>query len=178
MHDDRECRIVRQSIGKTSDACISYEALSYVWGRPDLKCKLSTPEGMIRITQSLAEALHHLRCAYEPRNIWADGICIDQSNVEERGHQVKVMGRIYSGAIRVLIWLGSDLKNEAEDTFAKLTDYVTFGSPTYGLIEEHATTIERAYDIFRSGWLSRVWVIQEFVLARDVLFVVGNSKSG
>jgi Heterokaryon incompatibility protein (HET) len=35
-------------------------------------------------------------------------ICINQANDEEKGHQVKLMGQIYSTAAFVLVWLGCE----------------------------------------------------------------------
>lgn len=35
-----------------------------------------------------------------------DAVCIDQNNIEEKNQQVQQMGRIYSGAQSVLVWLG------------------------------------------------------------------------
>lgn len=43
----------------------------------------------------------------EPRVLWVDAICINQSNPDEKNHQVRQMYRIYSSASRVLIWLGN-----------------------------------------------------------------------
>ncbi len=40
--------------------------------------------------------------------IWIDAICIDQSNDEERGHQVRLMRKIYEAAQCVSIWLGKE----------------------------------------------------------------------
>lgn len=44
-----------------------------------------------------------------PILIWADSICIDQKNLDERVEQVKLMGRIYDGAHSVIFWLGDDV---------------------------------------------------------------------
>jgi len=41
--------------------------------------------------------------------LWADAICIDQQNIEERGTQVQLMGMIYWKADRVLVWLGQNI---------------------------------------------------------------------
>ena len=39
---------------------------------------------------------------------WIDAICIQQSDVSERNHQVRMMGLIYKRAAFVLAWLGMD----------------------------------------------------------------------
>ncbi len=41
-----------------------------------------------------------------PTYLWVDAICINQSDPDERGHQVRLMDRIYSEADCVSIWLG------------------------------------------------------------------------
>ena len=46
--------------------------------------------------------------AFDPEILWCDYICINQSNVHERNHQVSLMGRIYTTATEVKVWLGSD----------------------------------------------------------------------
>lgn len=41
-----------------------------------------------------------------PRLLWVDAVCINQADVEERGRQVRIMDRIYSGCVEVLVFLG------------------------------------------------------------------------
>ncbi|KAK3984904.1 heterokaryon incompatibility protein-domain-containing protein [Cladorrhinum sp. PSN332] len=41
-----------------------------------------------------------------PLIIWIDQICINQGDAAEKSHQVGLMGRIYSSAAEVLVWLG------------------------------------------------------------------------
>jgi hypothetical protein len=38
--------------------------------------------------------------------LWVDQICIDQSNTDERNHQVNLMSKIYRLATRTMVWLG------------------------------------------------------------------------
>jgi hypothetical protein len=38
-------------------------------------------------------------------------VCINQKDVDERGHQVGIMRDVYSKAVRVLIWLGEESKD-------------------------------------------------------------------
>jgi hypothetical protein len=37
---------------------------------------------------------------------WVDAICIDQTNITERGQQVNMMAQIYGNAEEVIVWLG------------------------------------------------------------------------
>src|SRR5690349_15461535 len=60
----------------------------------------------ILVTRNLVEALRMFRRQQIPRALWADAICINQKDLEERSSQVQLMTRIYSEASAVLIWLG------------------------------------------------------------------------
>ncbi|RYP62597.1 hypothetical protein DL771_009676 [Monosporascus sp. 5C6A] len=88
------------------NSLIPYEALSYCWGSNRLAGTVMANEKVLFITENLSEALQHLRHKDEDRILWIDAICIDQNNIRERGHQVGCMGRIYSRAHQVLVWLG------------------------------------------------------------------------
>ena len=87
-----------------------YETLSYVWGDPNLSNEIIANGSVIKITENLYTALRYLRSPDVPRVIWADGICINQLDLDERSCQVQMMGDIYRKAKGVQIWLG-----EAED---------------------------------------------------------------
>jgi Heterokaryon incompatibility protein (HET) len=41
---------------------------------------------------------------------WIDAICIDQSSIAERSHQVSRMKEIYKTAKEVVAWLGPEAK--------------------------------------------------------------------
>jgi len=58
------------------------------------------------ITKNLHEALQSLRNPRSPCVVWADAICIDQSNIQERGQQVLFMREIYSASAMTLVYLG------------------------------------------------------------------------
>jgi hypothetical protein len=60
------------------------------------------------LTSSVHAALQRMRFRDRPRRIWAGQVCIDQSNILERGLQVKLMNRIFENGLRVLAWLGDD----------------------------------------------------------------------
>ena len=87
-----------------------YETLSYVWGDPSLSNEILVNGCVINITKNLHTALWYLRSPDVPRVIWADGICINQLDLDERSSQVRMMDGIYRQGKAVQIWLG-----EAED---------------------------------------------------------------
>ena len=100
-----------------NDNLPAYEALSYVWGSSSDTRPIICNGREVAVTRNLRNALRRLRRHDSTRLIWVDAICINQRNDEERGHQVRHMGSIYQRATRVLIWLGKDESEEAEQAF-------------------------------------------------------------
>jgi hypothetical protein len=100
--DPISCRLLHAELGK-----LEYEALSYEWGdasNADTDILINGKE--VQIRQNLRIALWHLRPKDEERCLWIDAMCIDQSNVLERNHQVELMGKIYSTSKSTIAWLG------------------------------------------------------------------------
>lgn len=179
-----------------------YEAVSYAWG--DAKSKaMSTCDGQdFMITNNLHDGLHAMRHGSQSRFLWADAICIDQSNSEERGRQVKHMGNIYRGAAKVLVWLGGDedgqgrraimaMKEIAAKCLGRTVEDLSDHEPNlraehelWDLLPEH---ILQGLDcdnedswkamswFFSRPWFSRLWVIQEVVSNRNVEVLCGDS---
>ncbi|EOD46461.1 putative het domain-containing protein [Neofusicoccum parvum UCRNP2] len=84
----------------------SYEAISYVWGSVSARTSLHCNAHALSVTQNLGDALKRFRLPTAPRVVWVDGLCINQADDREKGHQVKRMRLIYKRAARVLVWLG------------------------------------------------------------------------
>lgn len=88
----------------------SYEAVSYVWG--DLKStKTINLNGKpFHVGTNLESLLRHLRSRGRGRakekRLWVDAICINQADLDERGHEVQKMSHIYRNASKVVVWLG------------------------------------------------------------------------
>ena len=84
-----------------------YIALSYTWGteRQEMMC-----DGQPRLVSSnLEPALQALHHHFPGQLIWTDSLSINQNNQEEKTHQVGMMGKIFSSATKVGVWLGTDL---------------------------------------------------------------------
>ena len=88
--------------------CPSYTALSYTWGADVMHTNIEINGVSVPIRENLWDFVHQqlLHGNYGP--FWIDAICIQQSEVDERNHQVRLMSSIYSEAGRVLIWLGKE----------------------------------------------------------------------
>lgn len=92
---------------------VAFEALSYVWGdihesKNTSPVFISTPLGgsNVVVTENLFHAVHALQRPDVDRYIWTDQLCINQLDLTERAHVVRLMPQIYSQAAQTIIWLG------------------------------------------------------------------------
>ncbi|KAF2109649.1 heterokaryon incompatibility protein-domain-containing protein [Lophiotrema nucula] len=102
--DPLRCTLQVSSFSQKRDA-LNYQALSYTWGDPHATNEILLNGGPFPVTSNLYAALHRLRCPNTSRTIWIDAICINQSDVEERNHQVQIMRKIFLLASEVLVFL-------------------------------------------------------------------------
>lgn len=86
--DDIACRLFECRLNEQHEA---YEALSYVWGDTKELTPVRVNDKTLMIGKNLRTALLNIRKVDEPRIVWVDGICINQSEVRERNHQVSYM---------------------------------------------------------------------------------------
>lgn len=163
-------------------APISYEALSYVWGDPNDKVDIICDGRTLSITANLENALRRVRLATNVRLVWADGICINQEDVQERISQVQKMAFIYLRATRVLAWIGHDdgaetacrlikkLRNVLEEAWEETEDlYLRKAIET-----RDQADLKFVVHMFRKPIFSRVWIIQELGVARAITFLYGD----
>ncbi|KAJ0310416.1 hypothetical protein COL5a_008456 [Colletotrichum fioriniae] len=161
-----------------------YTALSYVWGTSERACRIRLVDGggrehLFAITASLDDALRDLRDPTRVRRVWADALCIDQDNVDERNAQVRLMGRIYSIAHSTVIHLGH-LTPDVTEVFSVPRDF----APEPGTDNGESTAVaakgrgERRgpWSLLSKTWFERVWVFQELVLSRDPWVQCGSRR--
>jgi len=122
------CEIIIEELHVNPPA---YEAISYAWeGQSQsqdhfIVCHDKDGDGegkKLLLTRNCDAALRHVRLAIDSRVVWIDSICIDQTSIQERNHQVGIMGDIYAFAQRVLVCLGEDPTLDGERTFQWLQD--------------------------------------------------------
>src|SRR5215469_9804790 len=176
-----------------------YEALSYVWGDPapanSIKCLDNSHEGIVGITANLAKALIAFRLVDRPRRIWIDALCINQEDLTERESQIRLMGKVFNDAQRVLCWLGNFNDPKAEESTARLAidflrnfnrkplehlymaqQHLLFEN---GTVESKSTVLTSwlaIKQLFDLEYFHRVWIIQEVGLARHARMFWGSSE--
>lgn len=186
-NDDSELPLVGSL--KLLDLCDEdsepFEAISYVWGPPEKTHVILLDGHPMRITASLRGALLQTRRVDQPRRLWADAICINQSDKDEKGHQVAAMGRVYKTSKRTLICLGVQNPEHAQHA-AGLVDDVNLmiqniqrdpdfsGEPgSFPVPAENDTIISDSRwrlgwnEMSSHPWFGRGWVVQEASLGHD-----------
>jgi hypothetical protein len=138
-----------------------YEALSYVWGDASTQKRIIFNGIPFPVTENLAIALHHLQLVDKPRRLWVDALCINQSDTKERNEQVVLMGEIYALAKPVLIWLG-ETSEESDEAFTLMTK---IGKGTEATEEISRNLFAFYMELVEREWFTRLWTIQELVLA-------------
>jgi hypothetical protein len=86
----------------------AYETISYCWGPSRAPSELRLNGHSTLVPASSEAALRRMRLSDQPRVLWIDAICIDQSSTEERNAQVAIMSTIYRAGRHNLVYLGED----------------------------------------------------------------------
>lgn len=175
------CDLHISELGSTS-----FEAISYVWGS-DVKDREITCNGRtIKITTNLFIALRNLR-RDTPRSLWADSICINQDDLEEKGLQVAAMGQIYRLAQHTLIFIGPNDLGRGEDVRGLLEEvaellksglgkFNALGTPIPYPDEGASILTDKRWKSFecllKQKWFERGWV--RTTLARYIIHILTN----
>ncbi|KAK2057321.1 hypothetical protein LY76DRAFT_617253 [Colletotrichum caudatum] len=144
-----------------------YDALSYRWQDPDIKETIFINGIGVSIMKYLENALRHLRYRDRELVIWADAICINQDDIDERNKQVALMRLIYSSAQLVKIWLGEP----GPDTAAamKLINDCFERQPAKDRVkrifdDERGST--GLIELLGRDYWTRMWMFQEIILSK------------
>ncbi|KUJ19758.1 heterokaryon incompatibility, partial [Mollisia scopiformis] len=149
--------IRRELLTQELDTAEDYEPISYAWGDPTMSHEIMCNDCSLFITKNLFQALRRFR-GTQPRFLWADGICINQSDEAEKSSQVSFMSRIYEKGYQTLIWLGEDDEHDGWAMSASATSNLISWQELDGL---HCLS-----HLFRRPWFSRIWVINEVGLSK------------
>jgi hypothetical protein len=159
-----QCQLFEYPLVNSGKGTHLYEALSYVWGSEEKPRCVSSNKGDLYITENLHAALLRLRDRSFERIIWADAICINQDDHEERIRQVQIMVKIYAGASRVVVWLEdarntNPVVNEASGNVHKAFEAISRAADgqSEGFSHDEASRLA-IHTLLQRSWFTRIWV--------------------
>ncbi|CEI39472.1 hypothetical protein FVEN_g8688 [Fusarium venenatum] len=180
-----------------------YAALSYLWGKPEHFGQITIDGDTLKIPDNLASAFLRI-LSDEPfrsqsycQYLWADAICINQNDHEERSQQVQLMRRIFQLAHVTFAWVGPkdhSLSFNTINTIDKVIDHNTTrrsissnalfnvewlrGHPELCLdrgpdfpnnhLNDPWTAVA---DFLQYQYWKKAWIFQEVVLAGQLVFI-------
>jgi hypothetical protein len=173
-----------------SDLEARYEAMSYTWGEPKLIFPLYIENGTkVFVTQNLDCALRGVRLPTSSRTLWADAICINQNDNDEKALQIPMMAHIFRGANRVLAWVGGGQDEERGMQLLNRLSRTSAQNPDTQLqnLYSHVPSLDETSldtylerrpirDFLSLPWFTRLWIIQEVVFNLDVTLLCGASE--
>ncbi|KAH9204255.1 heterokaryon incompatibility protein-domain-containing protein [Leptodontidium sp. 2 PMI_412] len=165
-----------------------YIAISYCWDPTSQKrgMFLCNKDSLLSnksfaVSETVLEVLNQVNAG---QLVWIDQICINQGDEDEKLDQIYRMGKIYSKATKVFIWLGptaneSDLALESME--GMLHQVMRLNEATaaredlpLNLASAINTKHGQIYGhLFSRPWFRRLWTMQEALLARELVVMCG-----
>lgn len=175
-----------------------FMALSYCWTKEPASFRIRLNGQLFFCRPNLYNYLTLCKAERLSRLIFIDAICINQDDLAERESQIRLMRRIYSGAVEVVAWLGlphekdvmgqhfwnhlHDLRGRRDQhgaTFSREKyERLIEDMDPYSLFKPDQTFEDRArtalgWSFLKPDFFSRVWIMQELLLARVLTFRCG-----
>ena len=180
------------------DAKPDFIALSYVWGTSKATETIYVNGSIFYIRPTLCEFLTTIAAKkLMGKPIFADAICINQTDFAEREAQVGLMRDIFTNASEVIAWLGPDplLSEAVSYELFKSMQWAINGvskAASRGPERLHYTPprLEEIFSNLNNDWSSaeqaailasyerpfweRLWVVQEVILAKTLTMQMGE----
>ncbi|KAK5169752.1 uncharacterized protein LTR77_005730 [Saxophila tyrrhenica] len=202
-----KCHVQHESMRRAA-LLPNFYAVSYTWGDVSKQSTILVGNNKIRVPRNAEVALR--RCINElhrqgisqdirPRRfyVWIDAVCLNHGDAREKSSQLSLMNAIYSEAKTVMIWLGEDEDDLAEEAVRSVWDVVgqckAETNDLDGLFKRLWDTSARRLSIksssdelppscnlaalrsfYSSRWFTRLWVIQEACLAKHAICLKGT----
>ena len=173
-------------LSSLDDHSYIWTALSYTWGNLH-DCKKLICDGIqLSVTANLHSALQRLRLVDKPLLLWADAVCINQDDNEEKEAQVRLMKRIFATADLVVADLGEagDDYDDVATIFNALMqitktttnhEQITYENYEMFGLPDHTDRKWASWRRFLARpWFRRVWVMQEYALASEINMMYGT----
>ncbi|KAK3313079.1 heterokaryon incompatibility protein-domain-containing protein [Apodospora peruviana] len=148
-----------------------YVAISYTWGPPTPTTTISIDEQPMVVRQSCVETLRMMRLHHIDVPVWIDAICINQTDTREKSIQVGMMGSIYHSAAFVAACLQcGDSLSMMRNLYPLVTSTLKDGYEQ-NVFERWQTAV---HAILGNAYFTRLWIVQEIGLARDLRLYSGE----
>ena len=186
----RLIRLLPSRIHDSELSCLLFSTTQHQWkgkyAAGSYVCGPTYPQKMIYVNgsrffvgENLYAFLHACRKFAESQGrcmgmvIWIDAICINQRSLKERGHQVGIMKNIFQNASVTYSWLG-----ESHDDTDWLFDTVsrTDSREILAKRRERVRFLSGLINVVKRPYFTRLWILQEFVLAPQVHLLCGNKN--
>ena len=187
--EDYAYKIIPFTVKQDDTKC--YTALSYTWGKAlpkELQKTIIVNGHRLCVRDNLFGFLEAQRESARLDYLWIDAICINQNDLAEKSHQVALMSKIFKSAKKVYVWLG---KGHTEIDAACKTLSMNSYRPrlrmtSWGLVRNTETNIHHHTPedqlvlekgmraILQLPYWSRIWVVQEILLAQKVALLYGQ----
>lgn len=169
-----------------------YDAISYTWGDDTSTTTITFDNTHVNIRHNLVNALRQLRRHGQTTPLWIDALSIDQTNLTEKGQQVAMIGDIFRGAQKILVWVGTHA-NDSETLFqpwlcpsracpvvppdqnAKL--WKVFNKQVHIPSDQQLRRFSAWQAFFRRPYWRRLCIIQELVVAKSITVHCGDSRA-
>lgn len=119
--------------------------------------------------------------------VWVDALCINQNDLVERSHQVKLMSQLYGQASKTFVWLGEkdeysyDALAAMDQILERLRDAKREAAARPGSkvpvrsVYLDANGKRAAVALLSRNWFQRYWIIQEVVLSKEIWALIGST---
>lgn len=164
---------------------VAYYALSYTWGDDSESTEVIVNGQKLRIRKNLEGALRALRSPTNGVAIWADAICINQADTDEKNLQIPRISSIYDRAVGVICYVGEldehsdaalDLVKHLQVPVVDIDDNQQWniGRPDRIPPDEIPRKCAALYVFLTSRYFHRAWVLQEVALASSPIVACGK----
>jgi hypothetical protein len=152
-------------------------------------CPVSIDENLFQCLSTLAKWKHPVSLGTMEVPVWVDTLCINHSDLSEKAAQVQLSARIFSSAVRSLIWIGQDAGLMA-GALAAMKDIRYYRAreatrnhdwePEPPMWQSRITEALwlSILSLFQRLWSRREWVAQEVIFARMSWVVCGEKYQG
>ncbi|KAH7074011.1 heterokaryon incompatibility protein-domain-containing protein [Paraphoma chrysanthemicola] len=179
-----QCRMLNGTIASNRYTCLSYE-----WdSKPGGEWIIINGE-LHYVRRNLWDFLRVATSKYCKQKLWIDALCIDQTNIDERSHQVQMMVTIYKEASEVWVWLGDDPTAARLLTGNPVAKEGTISKSKHGNAppglavsgesikgQQTQKDIDRMAYVSQNSYWTRAWITQEVALARRIRLLAEDQR--